>query len=435
MSVADINTYLRNGALTSGNLNPVAVNTPAQYDNRQRQYFDPETRAFTQKVAQYSSDFVVAQVQGIDESNPTAWGTYRLRFADVVRPTAAIQRHYDDYKQFLFESKQIEYVRPGTKIVTMGSTWLVINPQNVSGSSGSGLVRRCNAIWNYYDYYGNVVSEPIVVENARANANDSDSQASQYVTKGYFNVICQYNDFTRQIDTNTRLILGTGAYRVTGYSDFEQEFTGDYSTVRLLSFTVRYEEPNDAIDDMDNHIAGGKTFSIATSVFGSAMLNVGGVETFIPSTNRNGEGVSEATYLWSSSNESVATVDENGVVTGVASGNATITATLEQNPSVSGSLRISVSNVADGVRFLETPPQSIAPYSFVTIYAAYYEDGKELPQAVEFSFSGADKSVYVTETEEFSATITSYGYSDTPLTVTASYGAYSVSAQIELEGF
>ena len=42
---------------------------------------------------------------------------------------------------------------------------------------------------------------------------------------------------------------GTGAYKVTGYSDFHTEFTGDYGSLRLLYFTIRYEEPNYSIDD------------------------------------------------------------------------------------------------------------------------------------------------------------------------------------------
>ena len=286
--------HVKNAFIANGGLNPILTNNPSRYADRQRQYFDPETRRFIQEKAKYSSDFVTVQVQGLYDDDPTAWGTYRLRFADVVRPSSAIQRHFDDYKQFLFESAKIEYVRPGTKIVTMGNTWLVTNPANVSGASGSGLCRRCNAVWNYLDYYGNVVSEPIIVENERANANDSDAQNSQLISKGYFNVICQYNDATRQIDTNTRMILGTGAYRVTGYSDFETEFTGDYSTVRLISFSVRYEEPNMAIDDMANHVAGGKTFAWDVSITGAGSGAVGTTAQMTAQSFKNGQIVDQA---------------------------------------------------------------------------------------------------------------------------------------------
>lgn len=358
-----VNTHLKNAALMGGGVAPVRTNSPSQYANRQKQYFDSETRHFNFLKARYSSDFMDAEVQGLDEGDPTAWGTYRIRFADVVRASSAIQRNFDDYKQYLFESKKIDYVRPGTKILTMGNTWLVTNPNNISGASGTGICRRCNTVWNYYDADGNLCSEPMVVENDRANANDSDAQQSLLITKGYFNVICQYNEATRQIDTNTRMILGTAAYRVTGYSDFDMEFTGDYDSVRLLYFTVRYEEPNETIDDMESHVASGKAWE----------------EEHDPDT-----------------------VQPETVQTGVA---------------------------------FDTPlPVTISYGETATVSAAFYQSGTKTADLVTFSFGGADAYAYSTSVDGNSATVTGYGYSETPLTITASYGGYSASATVLMEG-
>lgn len=437
--MSGIGTFTKNAMITDG-LNPVATNTPTQYGDRQKQYFDAETRAFILRNAKYSSDFVEAEVQGID-GDFSKWPKYRLRFADVVRPTAAIQRHFDDYKIVLFESPKVEYIQPGTKIRTMGNIWLATNPINVSGASGSGVVRRCNAVWNHLDYYGNVVSEPMVVENERANANDSDAQISQLITKGYFNVTCQYNDDTRQIDTNTRMILGTGAYRVTGYSDFESEFTGDYSTVRLLSFTVRYEEPNDAIDDMENHVAGGKTFSWVVSALGPASLSVGTTAQLTAKSVRNGETVvstaeNPISYEWESSDESVITVDGDGNVTAVGEGSATIRVKVAQNTELHENFPITVTETADGVEFTTIPPKSLGAYESAAVSAAYFVDGDEQADALTWAFTGADETAYsaTVAADGKSAEIGCYGYSATPLTVTASYGTYSASAEIQLQG-
>ena len=441
MRSLSIQKSLKNAMLTGNGLISWNNNTPTQYNGRQHQYFSPETRTFTQMIAQYSSDFVEAQMQGIDPDNPYEYQTRMIRMADIVKPTAAIQRNFDDYKTILVADRDIEYIMPGSKIVTMGNTWLVVNPLNVSGSDGCAVVRRCNAVWNFLDFYGNIQSEPLVVENTRANANDSDNQQSLLISKGYFNVICQANENTRQIDTNTRFILGSAAYRVTGYSDFETEFTGDYSSVRTFSYTIRYEEPNNAIDDMVNHVAGGKTFSWDVSISAADTLRVGGTAQFSAKSVRNGEivpqsGDNPVSYAWTSSDETVITVDKNGLVTAFSEGYAQITATLEQNTAYSATVGVRVQDTAKGVQFISTPPKSLGAYESTTISAAYFDGGEETDEPLEWTFTRADETAYTYQVSDDgkSVTITCFGFSQNPLTVTASYGAYEVPVKIRLEG-
>ena len=436
-----IEKSLKNAMLTANSLISWQNNEPNQYASKQKQYFSPETRTFTQAMAQYSSDFVEAQVQGLDLKDPYAWQTRYLRMADIVKPTAAIQRNFDDYKMILMADRDIEYIMPGSKIITVGNTWLVINPANISGSDGAALVRRCNAVWNYLDFYGNVVSEPMVVENTRANANDSDNQQSLLVSKGYFNVITQYNNATRQIDTNTRFILGTGAYRVTGYADFETEFTGDYSSIRTLSFTIRYEEPNFSIDDMENHVAGGKTFTWEIVVEGLSEMREGTTTQLTAKSVRNGEIVVSTEenpigYVWESSDETVLTVDENGLVTAIGEGTATIRVKLAQNDVYHTNFSIQVTQTTDGVVFTSSVPKTLGAYETAEISAAYFEDGEETNTPLTWSFTGAALTAYSVDVDDDckNVQIKCFGYSKTPLTVKATYDTYETSAQIELEG-
>ena len=436
-----IQKSLKNAMLTGNGLISWQNNTPTQFSQRQEQYFSPETRTFTQRMARYSSDFVEAQVQGLDPTDPFSWQTRMIRMADLVRPTAAIQRDFDDYKTILFADRDIEYIMPGAKIVTMGSTWLAVNPLNISGSDGASVVRRCNAVWNFLDYYGNVVSEPLLVENTRANANGSDTQQSLNIAQGYFNVICQYNDNTRQIDTNTRMILGTAAYRVTGYSDFDQEFTGDYSSVRTLSYTIRFEEVNESIDDMVNHVAGGKTFSWAINASGPSSLSVGATAQLAAQSVRNGKIVVSTPanpiwYVWESSDESVLTVDETGLVTAVGEGSATVRVKLDQNTEWHTNYAIEVTVTADGVKFTSSMPESMSAYTTATLTAAYFLDGDEQSNALAWAFFGADATAFSAEIQPDgkSVSVSCFGYSTTPLVVTASYGTYTASASIALQG-
>ena len=410
-----------------------------QYGDRQFEYFSNVTHLFREQYLEYASDFFEAEIQNWD--NGGDWETVYIRMADVVRPSAAIQRHFDEYKMVIPRDPSLNYLQPGTKLRAMGSYWLVVNPMNISGGEGSGIVRRCNTVWNHLDWYGNLLSEPIVVENARANASSPDSQTDQRIATGYYNVICQYNDFTRQINDNTRVILGSKAYQVTGYGDFETEFTGDYDSVRLLHFTIRVLTQNDETDDMENHVAGGKAFSMEAFLIGPKEITVGGSAQYTVQAVRNGQQVSGTlqnpiTWIFASTDPEVVSVTANGSATALKTGRATIFATMNQNSGVLALTEVTAVNQQPGVRFRRLPPPELDPYQTWTVEADFYDKAGELtPELVKYSFSGAREGSWSARVDGNRCLITCFGYSDTPLTITASYGDESASVSIQLNGF
>ena len=314
-------------------------NVPPEYESREPQYFMAVTDRFKKRNLKYAADFFSGTAQGLYGPDVDEWVPCKFRLAEVVRPSSAIQREFDDYKHLMLEEPALPYIPQGTKFSAMGSIWLMINPANVSNGEGGGIVRRCRATWNHQDYYGNVLQEPLVIETDRASANSDDSQQWDNITKGYFNITCQSNRWTNQLGTNSRLILGKGAYRITGFTDFFEEFTGKFDSTRIIRFTARYEEPNDEIDDMVKRVAGGLTFSWEIELSGAPTMTVGGTGTIAPTSRRMGQIVEESeeypiTYLWESSDESIVSVDEAGNVTANAEGTATITCKLAQNENI-----------------------------------------------------------------------------------------------------
>lgn len=432
---------LKNSLLTGGVLSAFPSNSPAEYGDRQHRFFERQTTRYVNEIARYSSDYFSARAQGLFPDAPEEWTDVKIRLADVVKPSAAATRKFDDFKNLLVAEPPIDYVRPGTKIECMGNTWLCVNAANMSSPIGNGVVRRCNAVWNYLDFYGNVRSEPIIVDKLLANANDSDDQQSMLITKGYFNVIAQYNDATRQLDTNSRMILGTGAYRVTGYSDFQTEFTGDYSSVRLLEFTIRYEEPNDVIDDLERHVAGGKSFDWEISAAAKTVLRPGEITQITAASRRNGEAVESTaehpvSYLYYTSAAEIADVDAQGNVRGVSEGEATIIVALAQNPEYSAEFTVSVQSAEteDHIEFLGTVPEKIGAYRSAELAAAVFVNGEETDEPVHWELSGADRTAYSFETDGNSILIRCWGSSRQKLTVTAKHNNIRTSAEIALEG-
>ena len=109
------------------------TNSPSQYANQQRQYMADVSRQFIAQRAYLSSDYVVAEVQGITD-NFYEFVTTKIRLSDIVSPSISISRKTDDFKEILFADPKITYIPVGAKINTMGSTWLVINPSNIASA-------------------------------------------------------------------------------------------------------------------------------------------------------------------------------------------------------------------------------------------------------------------------------------------------------------
>lgn len=439
--MANIKNHLSNIA-AMGERTQSPTNRPTQYNDRRDPYFGDQTARFVQVYGKYASDYTSCRVQGLD-SDPTnfyEWSAQLIRLADARKKGNAIDRPIDNYKEFLMVDRRIEYVPEGAKMETMGSTWLVTNPANISSAVGGGVMRRCNATWNHLDWYGNLRKEPMVVENVKLNANANDFQETVLMMQGYFNIIMQRNCETEELDVNSRMILGRMAYQITGYSDVSQEFTGDEESCRLLRFTARMTEPDREKDDLVRRVANAYPFSWEINVGGRAVMSVGEKARFTAVSLRNGtaaDGDAEhpVRYLWYSSDKNVCCVDPTGNVTAVGEGSCTITAVLVQNESFAGTYEVTVAQSVNSIHWQTDPAERLEAYEKTTLTAVYTENGAETGDAVEWRFAGAAEDRYTSEVEGNTATVYCWGGSVKPLTVTATCKGKSVSAVIALEGW
>lgn len=512
--------YIKGVVLQGGGvLNSVPKNTPPQYASRQHQYFANRTSKFVKERAKYASDFVKADVQGVFFDDFYRYVTTDIRLADVASRSASSTRNTDDVKIILFAEEKIDYFPIGAKVQTMGNTWICTNPSNMSSVNVTAIIQRCNVSYNSYDYYGNIISEPIIVEKMAMMGNDDAMGQNLVLMDGYFNVTCQLNENTKHLGQNQRIILGSKAYHITGFQDFIQEFASDFDgiqnevleagleadaesgeltaeypqnyvstrfhlegkneeeltghtpeyvnkakftlsdvatepddgdlyaelidkrRVHLLKFTIRIEEPT-VDDDIRRRIANGNLYSFTAQIDGPEAIQAGQTARLTATFVKNGKGIAATekkpiTWQWDSSDDDIASVDENGVVTAHLPGAVQIVAVLEQNPGIRAitDMTIQEAQTEPYISFIGVVPEKLGQYQSVTLSAGYYENGILTDSVVTWTFSGADQNSYKEAVEGNAVEITCLSPDNVPLVVTAEYGGLQVEASIVLEGF
>jgi hypothetical protein len=396
-----------------------------------------------------ATDYVKARVQGLDPDDFYKWNETYIRLSDVSTQsvTAFDSKQYDDFKEVLFADRSIDYIPVGAYIETMGSVWLVVNPSNMGTATTNTVIARCRTHYNFYDAYGNILSEPLVVDRRSMLSNRRESPSNIELPEGYFNVKCQLNENTAKINDNTRFILGRNAYHVTGLTDFFEEFTFDNESVHIITFTIRREEPQ-VNDDMVNRIADGLlcNFGFSINVPLLLFLKQGAEIQLEPRLTLNGDIVPSTAenpqkwiYTYSGSKISIS---EDGLLKAIGStGTHTVTVTLEQNPNISEKLRVTLTSAPSSRYsvFIDAP-ETITQYSSALVTGSYEIDNIKQEDPLEWEFAEADPSTYSAVIAENGreVTITCLSPSTTALKVTATYNGSHHAARsktIKLEGY
>ena len=139
----------------------------------------------------------------------------------------------------------------------------------------------------------------------------------------------------------------------------------------------------------------------------------------------NGQTIEDAAISWSSSDEGVATVSSQGLVTAVANGNATITA---KSGSISSTATITVMQTAHSI-VLEPPMTTLTAIDETVQLTAAVLDRNEQPvEGATVSWTSSDPGVAAVDDEGL---VTAVGNGS--VGITAYYGDISAMVRIEVE--
>lgn len=399
----------------------------------QHQYFQSETAAYTQKMGPYASNVYSADCQGLIPDNFYDWKRVQIRSIRAAQAQTGETMPDDWQRIYIINPANYTYIPQGAMLKYADNTWIVYKGKNMEAILGAAIVRRCNAVINVLDWYGNIVTVPMSYAKMGTLGNAPHTTENTITSKNYMACICQLNEYSKAFHENTRIILGDTAYAMRGLDNFTREFTDDPDSAHLLTFTIERVEVQ-PFDNVELGVAdyGGFSWNIAVEWNNSMMQGM--TQTIAPTSSRNNTAVEDSTehpisYLFESSDETVLTVDENGVVTAVGEGEADITVSLAQNPNITKTVHIEVPAAeSEYVAFTTTIPNAMHEYGTYIVSAAYFENGESTDIELQFSFSGPENGAYTVEkTNANTYKISTYRASPMPLTITAEYGERSAT--------
>ena len=252
------------------------------------------------------------------------------------------------------------------------------------------FVRKCNTKLNFIDNQGSIRTYPCVYRISSRTEKDTTENKYIEVTTGDAYIEVQYNDFTSELTNQdgTRFILSKDeCYTLkNAYNQFVNGLVYIKLEQSEINFdTDKYVDLGDGtfgwIADYENR----DVFTITIDQSDSEIIT-GNTLQLTAQVLKNDQIVEED-ITWASSDETVATVDENGLLTTITDGVVNITASLTDNSGVNDSIQITATtSVVENIVYTVSPNV----------------DGILLGQELEFDCKKLNNSVEVSETFTFS---------------------------------
>ena len=280
----------------------------------------------------------------IEEETPFASGNYEnldVRINPVTISMDAGQRKIlDDTKTLLFQD--ISHPTELGKFYRFNDNyWITTNIDKTKTLATTAVVKRCNNVLRWQDLEGAVYESPCSLDFLlKLNRDYSTAGSSIVIPAGKLECLTQFNSKTNKILPNQRFLFGNKdnwiAYRIEGggLGNFDNASTENNMSVGILRLTLEADYLNTETDDVVNGIANYVKNSYVLTLDQSIISgNYGQTIQLHSVITLNGNTVTRS-FVWSSDDENVATVDSTGLVTFLNEGTTTISCKLLNNDNV-----------------------------------------------------------------------------------------------------
>jgi hypothetical protein len=366
--------------------------------------------------------------------------------SNVVVNMLTGERNGNDFRKFLF--KTLDHpVALGLYYQFESNYWLTINTEEIHQHTPSITVKRCNNTLRWLDSNGGYHSIPCSIGYLIKENRDYSTAGSQMVVpSGMIDVLVQDNSETKTLKPNQRFLFGNPSswtsYRIEGggNSNFNNQQTTDNNSGGLVRFSMAVDFTNHDTDDLVNGVADGNQYQYTLTLNESAISGDAGQTVQLQAVTVLNSEVVTRTVNWSSSNTDVATVNSSGLITFIAEGTATITASLSNNSTVNDTCGVTVGAVPVDLYQVRVSPTTNSILEGATQVYTVYLYKNNIQQADAFVFTLDPNTVPSNHYTYAVFGDNSFGISNLEmfltdnLEVTATSGVYSKVISISLRG-
>jgi len=214
-----------------------------------------------------------------------------------------------------------ETISIGNIVLWDSENWICTETDTASQVSNVGIISKCNNIINLYK--NNTLHQIPCIVNSIANL---DTDKTVYIETPSTTIVLRIpnTEITRQIKRGEIYKLGIQNYEVKDINDIVEP--------GILRLEIMYSQEVQEEHTYVLTILNNDNLQIAQSQ--SLTINA--------ELKDNGVVVPSPILLYSSSNENIATIDEDGVVSIVGLGNVVITVAMESNEEVSDNINVEI---------------------------------------------------------------------------------------------
>lgn len=229
-------------------------------------------------------------------------------------------------------------ITAGDIIKWNSAKWLITIKEDISLVNHKGNMSKCIADLKWVDSYGMIRTTPFTFEgNTSTNFGIQDGRV-MVMDNERRTILVQNNEYTKKIEKDKRFIIDGRAWRVSAVDRLSKS--------GIVQLGLEADQIG-ALDNLELGIADYVSNLVVEILNGTNMTIQAGSTRQLSVEARNGVDIIDLPLVYESSNEAIATIDENGLITSIANGTTTITAKLKDAPSVSDAITLTVQLASD----------------------------------------------------------------------------------------